>query len=365
MHLSLVISSLEAGGAERILSELANHWVSRGHRVTLLTLAHPSARPYYPLSSLVHVIQLNQSLSESPAKSWLWTRLRTILRRVFCLRTVLQTLKPDLIISFVDVMNLTTLLAGMRLKIPIIVSERTDPAFHVLPKLYTLLRTVLYPLAQCIVVQTQNAADYFPRSFKKYIKIIANPVKSPPQKVLNSHCSNLISVGRLDPEKDHKTLIQAFSQIHKEYPPLQLSIYGEGPERVRLEQLIQSLGLQDHVVLPGTTKDIQNALLNSDIFIFPSRYEGFPNALCEAMATGLPVIASNCSGNVDIVRDGADGRLFPVGDVMALIQIMRELMEDRAQREKLARRALEVCVRFHPDVIFQCWDQLISETEQH
>lgn len=105
MHLALIISSLNSGGAERVLTDLANYWVSKGHHVTLVTLALPNAKPFYPLDSKVRLIQLNQTQNES---SFL-TCLGNILRRVFCLRKTLKTLNPGVVLSFVDVMNLTVL----------------------------------------------------------------------------------------------------------------------------------------------------------------------------------------------------------------------------------------------------------------
>ena len=173
MHRALIISSLNSGGAERVLSDLANYWVSKGHQVTLVTLASPDVKPFYPLDSKVRLIQLNQTQNES---SFL-TRLGNILRRVFCLRTALKTLNPDVVLSFVDVMNLTALLASVGLKTPVIVSERTHPFYHKLPSLYQGLRTILYPKAFRVAVQTQSAADFFksPRN----LLVIPNAVKKP------------------------------------------------------------------------------------------------------------------------------------------------------------------------------------------
>lgn len=360
MHLALIISSLSSGGAERVLSDLANHWTSQGHEVSLATLAHPDTKPFYPLDPAIRLIQLNQSQSEIS----LWTRLRNILRRVRVLRKTLKALNPNVILSFVDVMNLTTLLAVIGLNIPIIISERVDPHFYRLPVLYRWFRIYVYALAQKIVVQTQSASNYFPFRLRKIIRIIPNVVKAPQvsKKILNETTKNIVSMGRLNQQKDHQTLIYAFFGLHKTYPHLQLTIYGEGKERSNLESLIRTFNLQGKVLLPGVTKNAQQVLLSADLFVFPSRYEGFPNALCEAMAVGLPVIASNCSGNVDIVRDGIDGRLFPVGNVEALIAVMEELLNDEDQRTRLAQHAQTICERFHPHHVLKLWDDVVDQT---
>jgi len=359
LRLCLVISSLNPGGAERVLSELANYWKSSGHDVSLVTLASPNEKPFYSLDSQVRLIQLNKSR----VRSSLFLRLLDILSRIFSLRKTLKALKPDVIISFVDVMNLTTLMAAYGLKIPVIVSERTHPAYYELPTLYQKLRCWLYPKAARVVVQTESSATYF-EGFSN-LSVIPNAVQSPMQfkERDRKNIQQIVSVGRLCPYKGFDALILAFHSLIKDYPNLRLTIYGEGAERSNLENLIKSLNLEEKILLPGTTKKVQEALYKADLFVFPSHYEGFPNALCEAMAMGLPVIASNCSGNVDIVRDGIDGCFFPVGNVEILTCIMRKFLENPAKCQGLAGNAQEVCVRFHPKIIFNMWDKIILEVK--
>ena len=256
-------------------------------------------------------------------------------------------------------MNITTLASSLDLKIPIIVCERTHPKYYKIPFLYNKLRLLFYPKAACVIVQTESTAHYFKNL--KNICVIPNVVLQPtiPKQDVTSFPNHIVSIGRLCPFKGFDTLIKAFSNLHQYYPDLTLTIYGEGDERKNLEKLITSLDLEDKVFLPGTIKNVQESLVKADLFIFPSHYEGFPNALCEAMAVGLPVIASNCSGNIDIVRDGIDGRLFPIGDTEALTKIALDLLQDPNQRMKLAQNAKKICDRFHPDRIFDLWDQAI------
>jgi glycosyltransferase involved in cell wall biosynthesis len=355
MHLALVISSLNPGGAERVLSDLANHWISQGHKVSLITFVAPTTVHFYPLDPKINLIQLDQSQhTSSPFK-----RLLNSLKRVFVLRKTLQQLKSDGILSFVDITNITTLLASFGLKTPVVVSERTHPGHYKIPGLYNVLRGWVYPKAHRVVVQTQGAAGYFKNL--NNLMVIPNAVPVPACTKDHHTIKHIISVGRLCPFKGFDTLIISFSRLLKTHPDLTLTIYGEGRERKNLETLITSLALQDKIHLPGTTDNIQEALLNADLFIFPSRYEGFPNALCEAMAVGLPVIASNCSGVLDIVRDGIDGRLFPIGDTEALTKITLELLDDPVQCKQLGQRAKEVSTRFSPAGIFALWDTLLKE----
>lgn len=363
MHLALTITSLTSGGAQRALTHLANHWAQQNHKITIITLEAPGTSPFYKLDPKITLVQLNQTADEHNQN--LPRRFGNILKRLFCLRKTLKELKPDTIISFIDVMNITTLLANTGLKIPVVVCERTDPNHHPLPRLYSYLRHKLYPLANKVVCQTQSAASHFQSPLQPKIKVIPNMVQPAAHiKKAPKSLQKTITVGRLSWEKDHPTLIRSFAQLLKQHPNLSLTIYGEGPDRAKLEHLIQELNLKHKVHLPGTTQNISKALLEADLFIFPSLYEGFPNALCEAMAHGLPVIVSNCSGNVDVVRDGVDGRLFPIGDVEALTTIALEIIEDSKLQKALAREAQEISSRFSTEHIYEQWDAVIQSILQ-
>lgn len=357
MHLALIISSLNPGGAEHVLSQLANYWVEQGHQITLLTLSPPGQKPFYPLDQRISLIQMDKMGPQTLS----FKRLSRLVSRFFCLRKYLKDLKPDVVISFMDIMNMTTLVSTRGLKLPVIVSERSHPGYHKIFPFLDRLRLALYKRAAAVVMQTDSAASYFKRLSR--IHVIPNPVARPSltKGVLSPAPNQIVSVGSLIPLKGHATLIRAFATLVSDAPHLRLTIYGEGPARASLETLSHSLNLQDKVSLPGTTPHIQDALYKADLFVFPSHYEGFPNALCEAMAVGLPVIASDCSGNVDVVRESRDGRLFPVGDEKALALLIRELLNDPAQCSQLGKEASTIGERFEPTLIFSRWDQMITE----
>ena len=360
MHLILVISSLNPGGAERVLSTLANHWVSQGHTVSLITFSAINYAPFYSLDPKINFIELGES--ESVTVFPLFFRRYYFIKRLFYLRKTIKRLNPDKVISFIDMMNIIVLMVTRGLRVPVVISERIDPNYHPISKLTEWLRYRLYPFAACLVVQTESAVRYFPPYFKKFTTIIPNPVVCPEaqKKSYANKIQYVVTVGRLDDQKGHDILIRVFAIVAQHYPELTLTLYGEGVNRKNLEALIVSLGLDQKVFLPGTTKKIQEILRDADLFVFPSRYEGFPNALCEAMAAGLPVIASNCSGNIDVVRDGIDGRLFPVDDMQSLTNIMLTLLGNPVQCEKLGCRAKEISDRFHSDRIFGLWDKVIK-----
>jgi glycosyltransferase involved in cell wall biosynthesis len=362
MHIALIISSLSSGGAERVLSQLANVWVSRGHKITLITLSEPNVLPFYHLDERVHLHQLNQLVTKEGSILW---RLKNITRRILKLRRALKSVKPDIILSFVDVTNITTLLAGAGLRIPIVVCERTHPRYYRLPVLYNRLRLITYSWADKVISQTASASGYFSKIPESKRAVIPNYVKKPSYQKKEADIlrpiQKIISVGRLCPNKGFAALIMAFSEIARRKPDTTLTIYGEGTERQNLETLIRALNLTARVFLPGAVQGIEAVMHQSDLFVFPSHYEGFPNALCEAMAIGLPVIASNCSGNIDIIREGIDGRLFEVGDIAQLTKLMRELLEDAPQRLRLSKAASSLPDRFSEASILQQWDAVLGE----
>lgn len=359
MHVAFLIHDLTAGGAERVLSALANNCVSAGHRVSIFTFANGRNKPFYPLHPAIHLYPLDV---QNRSRSW-FVRLIAIVKRLVKLREETQRIKPDVFVSFIDLSNISAILALMGTGIPVIISERIDPNYHQIPFIFQCLRGLTYPLCTKLVMQTRGGASYFTRPrIQKKIVVIPNPVDRPPQykDKTQQQSQKIITIGRLEHQKNHVFLIRAFARLVGRFPHMHLTIYGEGPLRPTLENLVKELHLQDHVSLPGLEKDIYGALTARDIFVFPSLYEGFPNALCEAMSVGLPVIASNCSGNRDVVRDGIDGYLFPTDDGDALIDRMERLMAAPSTQASMGERAREICDRFHPDRIFGMWNDLIK-----
>ncbi|WP_010300381.1 glycosyltransferase family 4 protein [Candidatus Odyssella thessalonicensis] len=356
MRISFIISSLATGGAERVLSNLANYCSQQGHDVTIITFSTPESLPFYRLEPDIRLIPLGESnLTASPLQ-----RLRSIFRRFNKLNKSLNLIKPDIVLSFITVSNIMAILAAARHNIPLIVSERTHPFYHFTPKFHVLLRRLLYPQAAKVIVQTQSIADYF--NYLNNVAIIPNALQVPPLSktaLVSTSPRHLVSVGRLIKSKGFETLIQAFKEVAEANPDLILTIYGEGEERPRLEELIRSLNLKERVLLPGTVPDVLTRLSQADIFVFPSHYEGFPNALGEAMAVGLPVIASNCTGNIDLIKDGINGRLFPVGDAASLASLMLELLKDTEQRQRLSFHAQQTTQLLDADKIHSQWQDLI------
>jgi glycosyltransferase involved in cell wall biosynthesis len=363
MRLTLVLATLAGGGAERTASVLAGAWAGRGHQVTIITLAKDDV-PAYTLHSAITYRQLR--VWGRPAQNIFYGLFRQ-LKAIRALRRVLQQSNPDFIISFMDVPNVVTLFAGRGLNVPIIVTEHVHPAFHRIGRIWDFLRRFSYPRGILVGV-SKPIIEWFQCRINVNARVIPNPVDLPvlpashraPQDDEKPHV--IIGMGRLVPQKGFDLLLQAFSRIASRHHGWRLKIIGDGPLRKTLQEQSENLGIADRVEFTGLLADPFPVLRAADLFVFSSRFEGFGNALCEAMACGLPVISFDCpSGPSEVVRHGVDGILVPAEDVNALSAAMDRLMSDAQTRIRLAARATEIVARYGVEPVMGIWDQLFAE----
>ena len=362
MRITLVISSLNGGGAERVMSILANYWAERGQDITLIT--HSAGHDAYDIAKRVQRVPLILQWNSAH----LWDALRHNINRIQILRRTIQSSRPDIVISFVDTTNVLTLISCLGLSIPVIVSERTDPRQYKIGRSWSILRRYLYPRASAVVVQSASV-NRWARTFlsSEAVHTIPNPVLPPPfnRKLEKPNTTNgkfIAAVGRLSTEKGHEILIKAASQVLKKHSEWTLIIIGEGPERKNLEKLADDLSLSDRICFKGYIKDPFSHLTQADLFVLPSRFEGFPNALLEAMSYGFPVISTDCpTGPAEIIRHEIDGLLVAPENVTALAEAMDRLMTNTSERERIARRAPDVITRFGLDRVMGLWDNLLEQ----
>jgi len=351
------ISSLECGGAERVSATLCNRFAQRGWDVTLATFDDGSVPPFFPLSPQVRHVTLGLQRKSTGVVYSVVNNVRRLRR----LRAFLADERPDRIVSFIDGTNVLALLASRWTRIPVVVSERIDPRHHPIPAPWRILRRITYGWASKVVVQTRAAASYFPKSWQSRIAIVPNPVERPAPAAPAEVERRIVAMGRLEPQKGFDLLIRAFSRIAPEHPGWSLTILGEGPDRASLEAQAAASGAASRITLPGREANVAGVLQRSGLFVLSSRYEGFPNALCEAMACGLPVVSFDCpSGPAEIIRDGVDGLLVPAEDVDALAATMSRLIADPARMRALGRRAIEISDRFSMERIEAMWGSILE-----
>ncbi len=362
MKLTLVISSLERGGAERILSVLASAWAARGNEVTLIVFDNRES-PAYPLHPAV--VLRTTGVPNTAARNPFHALHRNV-GRIRILRRLIRQTQPELVISFLDFPNIITLLATRGLSVPVIVSERTNPQYWKLKPVWSFLRRKLYPCAAALVCPTAAMGALLEREIKVAGYVIPNPVELPSAnlgkpKVSNTASRMIIAMGRLAQEKGFDLLLEAYARVSALHPSWSLMILGTGPMLGELATQVESLGLQNRVTFVESTSDPFSMLHAADLFVLSSRFEGFPNALAEAMACGLPVISFDCpTGPAEIIRGGVDGILVPAEDIAGLAAAMDNLMRNATTREELARHAPEVLARFSLQKVMALWEKLFA-----
>ncbi|HEX3095323.1 MAG TPA: glycosyltransferase family 4 protein [Candidatus Angelobacter sp.] len=363
MRLTLVIPSMERGGAERVMSILASSWAEKGHQVTLLTLRR-EVNPAYELHPSVKF--RNLGLTGEPAANSLLAAFRQV-ARLRALRRAIRESQPGLVISFMERTNVLTLVATRGLRIPVIVSERVDPRHYDIGRLWHGLRSLAYRWAGALVCQSRTSLMWFEQRMKVKGCVIPNPVLAFKEgtarlPLKDPEGRTIVAMGRLVDQKGFDLLLDAFGQLSARYPDWSLVVLGEGPLRGELQARASALHLEHQVQFAGEVPDPFPVLRAADLFVLSSRFEGFPNALCEAMACGVAVVSFNCpSGPAEIVRHGVDGILVPPADVSALVAALDSLMKDQHERDRLASRAPEVVERFSRDKVLLLWEQLFEE----
>jgi glycosyltransferase involved in cell wall biosynthesis len=341
---------------------MANYWAAKGWPVRLLTLAHGT-------NPRLH--NLNPSVAwEDVDFPRVRARAAPMFRNLACVRHLRRAIvrsEPDVVISFLTSANVPALMATRGLAVPVIVSERIDPAHEPISKGWKYLRRSFYPRAAAVVVQTHAALAYFSPRVQRHARVIPNAVWPPADDAPRADARRngtrvVVGLGRLAEQKRFDLLVRAFAAIASRHPAWNLEIWGEGAERSHLEQLVQELHLTHRITLPGRTDHACRTLRRADLFVLSSSYEGFPNALCEALACGVASISVDCpSGPGEVIRDGVDGLLVPRDDFDALVAAMDRLMNSEAERQRLAARAPEVVTRFGVDRIMGLWETLIDD----
>ena len=373
MRTIFLLASLGSGGAERVVSLLANRMCEDGHDIQIVCLKYNDV--YYTLHEKIRVVAATDHASNR-------------MLELFWLRKYIKTEKPDVVIPFTEGVYCFTILSLLGTGIPIIASERLDPAVMSLPR--KILKRLLLPYADWLVVQTESIKAYFSKSIQKKTSVIYNPVNdevfenprmdsrvqsskckgtasydysshdfchnSSKQtsltdlvvpKIQSSKLNRIISVARLYPQKNQKMMIEAFARIADEFPDWQLVIFGEGPLRSSLELLVKSIQLEGRVLLPGRTEHVIEELRKSKIFCLSSDYEGMSNSMIEAICVGLPIVSTKVSGTKELVEEKGTGLLVDLNDVDSMAIALKKLIGDDTLREEMSNNGKNAAELFN------------------
>lgn len=358
--LCMIIADLSAGGAQRVFSGLANHWAAAGLRICVVTMSRPED-DFFPLHPTIDRL----SIGGLGASRGLIDQLRANLGRVARLRGAMRQAKAPCVVSFVGTMNILCILAAMGLGLRVVVSERNDPARQSLGRPWDTLRRWLYRRADAVTANSQGALDslgtYVPEG---RLALVPNPLPAlPAGVVVDRSARRIVNVGRLNRQKAQDVLLRAFASARSSGSgrDWELVIVGEGEERAALERLSAELELGNAVRFTGRVDDPFEHYANAGIFALPSRYEGTPNALLEAMACGLPVIVSDSSaGPLDCVTHDQTGLVVSVDDVEALARALSVLMDDEALRGRLGEAAKSSLAGRNHAAAYGLWEGVLG-----
>jgi glycosyltransferase involved in cell wall biosynthesis len=352
-----------AGGVERMVITVMNNLVARGHSVDLFTWDLEGAIAFYHMSPKIKWYKLDMG---SPLVK---ASISLILSRASAVRNIVRRCQPDIIICFQDgpFMAMRVYTAGMG--IPFITSERNAPTrfnYTSAGRRQKLIYNA-FRFAKRILIQFASYKELYPSFLHNRIVPISNPVfpangRARPEVTNAKGRFRILSVGRLSYQKNYPVLIDAFASLSSFYPEWDLVIIGEGEDQEKLEDSILDKGLKNLISMPGKTTSIADYYISSHLFCLPSLWEGFPNALAEALAYGLPAVGfSDCAGVRDLIVSGKNGLLAEGnGDSETLAKALEMLMVSTETRRVMSEAAIESVKTYSPEKIFSQWEQLLS-----
>lgn len=353
--IAFYMSMMAKGGAERVISNLANAYCRQGIEVTLIT-DNPDKQDGYPLDERVKRVILPQLNSRN--------RIKNITGRITNLRKAIKDSGAGAVVAFMRKSNLRAIIATRFMKVRVIVSVRSDPKREYSSKASQLLAKILFRRADGIVFQTEDARAFFPKKVQRKSAILENSLAPEflRERYEGKRNNEIVTVGRLIGVKNHGLLLEGFSRISKDYPELTLKFYGDGEKGESLKEKVKELGLSERVLFMGNVQKVADEIERSRIFVLTSDIEGMPNALLESMSLGLACISTDCpvGGPRSVIEDGVNGLLIPVGDADALEQALRRILSDASFEERLGQQARDIQKRLHPDLINAKWMEYIE-----
>ncbi len=355
--IALYIGSLRKGGAERVMANLANYLNERGYRVVLVTTYQVEVE--YSVSEGICRI-----ISEPDERELGGGRLKNLLVRLKKLRRIWKEQRPDVILSFIGKTNFRAILTSFGLGIPVAVSVRSEPAREYgTPFMRFLARTLFYR-ASGVILQTKECFDFFPKGIRKKAVILKNPINPLffKERYAGERDKTIVTVGRVDENKNHRMLINAFAGLAKEFPDYKLIIYGEGEKRQELLELVRKLGLQERILLPGNIENVPDVIYKTRVFVLSSNKEGMPNALIEAMVMGLTVVSTDCpcGGPAELIDHGVNGLLTPVGDEKLMKENLQFVLKNMQIADSMGKNASITSGIYRPEKVLWEWENYLN-----
>ncbi len=352
--LAFYIGSLNKGGAERVFVNLAEYFQNKGYQIVMVT-------QYQKEDEYVLAEGIRRVISDIPPEETTGSRAVNFYRRMSRLHRIWKKERPDLVLSCVGKNNFMAVVTTMFTKTKPVVSVVGEAKEEYPNRLMKALANLLFPFASGVILQTERSKSFFSQRVSRTSVILPNSLNPLfiRERFRGEREKRIVSVGRLDANKNHEMMIRAFAGLAGRYPEYTLTIYGEGELREHLQKLIASLGLEEKVFLPGVVPDVAERIEKATLFLLVSYSEGVSNALIEALALGLPVIATDVpsGGTQELIRHGENGLIIPPGDEEALKAAMERLLSDGEYAERLGEQAHKIQERLAPERVNRQWQE--------
>ena len=355
MNICFVIGTLSYSGAEKIMYHLIKKIYEKGYKVSLILLA--TDKKYDELKGIDQYIVYDIKEEKEG-------RVKRTFYRQKKIRNIINDNKFDVVISFGHLFNVDVAEACVFSKTKIILCERNDPVYDPKNRIKRLRRKISYQRGNGFVFQTETIKSFFSKKIQSRSTVIPNFIEekiplenrySPERNVIATAC-------RIDNyQKDLTTLIKAFSIFSESHKNYILELYGDGPDQQEIQNLCDKLGVSPKVRFCGKVDKPMRFIRKCKIFVLSSKYEGMPNSLIEAMAYGMPCIASNCSGGgaKSLIEDGVNGFLFNVGDVEKLVLLLERLCKDNNLGKNIGFNAAKINETLNIELILKQWINFI------
>lgn len=348
------INAIHDGGAERVILQLAHRFSQCGYRSILITSFVDEKFEYSVPEGVERISMETREIAQS--------RLKRNMCRIKMLRKYCKEYKPDVLVSFMAEPNFRAICATIGLPVKTVVSVRNDPSKEYSGKLGRFIGKFLLPMADGCVFQTEDAKMWFPKKLQNKSAVIMNETTKEFFDIEYTGGSDIVTLGRLVAQKNHKLLIEAFAAIADKYPDTNLKIYGDGPLKESIRQLVEELNMNERIHLMGATKNVGEVLSTARIFVLPSNYEGMPNALLEALTIGVPSISTNCpcGGPKALIENGVNGLLVKTNDKEELTVALEYILDNDKKAKEMGEKAKQCAAKYHPDIIFSEWKKYIE-----
>ena len=354
MKIMFSIGTMSHGGAQRVISIIADQLIREKHDVEILT--YYDEKPWYDLNPKIKLTCDEKIIGKVG-----------ILKHIRFRRKYIKQEKPDVVLSFLAPFNMVMIVAMLGLKTPLIVADRNDPKRVPENKYIRKVRDILYNFADSVIVQNNSNKSYFGKKIQAKCDVIFNPIELNGNigKALNEEKKDkIVAVGRIIKQKNPLLLTEAFCRLASDYPSFSLVFYGEGDMGQQILDYAEQHGLKDRVLCPGPVENVYANICDSKLYVMSSDYEGMPNALLEAMCFGLPVVSTKVSGATDVIIDSENGILVDCSSVDQLEKAMRKMLGDQEFAQSCASEAQKLADKLEKTEVTKQWLSCIRKVRR-